>query len=112
MRYHAVRALVGLDMRRSLRYFTPVFSVAFEGGEVSLRRYEKCQNFLSLESDREYGREVAQMAPHMQADHSAHRAVSLRVSARSKRTMVASGPGSRVRVPASSCIGARGHKRR
>ena len=26
----AVRALVGLDMRRNLRYFTPVFSVAFQ----------------------------------------------------------------------------------
>ena len=66
VRYRAVRAVIGLHMRRHLRYFTPVFSVAFEGGEVSLRRYEKCQNFLSLESDREYGREVAQMAPHIQ----------------------------------------------
>ena len=30
VRYRVVRALVGLDMRRNLRYFTPVFSVAFE----------------------------------------------------------------------------------
>jgi len=29
VRYRAVRALVGLDMRRNVRYFTPVFSVAF-----------------------------------------------------------------------------------
>jgi hypothetical protein len=66
VRYHAVRALVGRDMRRSLRYITPLISVAVEGGEGSVRRYEKCQNFLSLESDREYGREVAQMAPNIQ----------------------------------------------
>ena len=30
VRCSAVRAWVGLDMRRNLRYFTPVFSVAFE----------------------------------------------------------------------------------
>ena len=30
VRYRAVRASVGLDMRRNLRYFTPVFSVAFQ----------------------------------------------------------------------------------
>ena len=30
VRYRAVGALVGLDVRRNLRYFTPVFSVAFE----------------------------------------------------------------------------------
>ena len=30
VRYRAVRAVIGLHMRRHLRYFTPVFSVAFE----------------------------------------------------------------------------------
>ena len=30
VRYRAVGALVGLDVRRNLRYFTPVFSVAFQ----------------------------------------------------------------------------------
>ena len=30
VRYCAVRALVGLDMRRNLREFTPVFLVAFD----------------------------------------------------------------------------------
>ena len=30
VRYRAVRALVGLDMRRNVRNFPPVFSVAFE----------------------------------------------------------------------------------
>ena len=30
MRYRVVRALVGLDMRRNVRNFPPVFSVAFE----------------------------------------------------------------------------------
>ena len=48
VRYRAVRALVGLDMRRNLRYFTPVFSVAFEGvwgGQLENLKIEKCQNF-------------------------------------------------------------------
>ena len=96
MRYRAVGALVGLDVRRNLRYFTPVFSVAFEGvwgGQLENLKIRKMPKLLSLERDREYGREVAQMAPHMQADHSAHRAVSHRVSARSKQAMATSGPG-------------------
>jgi hypothetical protein len=98
VRYRAVRAVIGLDVRRNLRYFTPVFSVAFEGhgvwgGQLENLKIRKMPKLLSLERDWEYGREVAQMAPHMQADHSAHRAVSHRVSARSKQAMETSGPG-------------------
>ena len=96
VRYRAVRAVIGLHMRRHLRYFTTVFSVAFETQKFwhfSYLQVLKLTSPHTLERDREYGREVAQISPHIQADQSAHRAVSHRGSARSKRTMVASGGG-------------------
>ena len=92
VRYRAVRAVIGLHMRRHLRYFTPVFSVAFETQKFWHFSYLQVLKLTSphtvtLERDREYGREVAQISPHIQADQSAHRAVSHRGSARSKRAM-------------------------
>ena len=55
VRYRAVGALVGLDVRRNLRYFTPVFSVAFEGvwgGQLeNLKILRKMPKLLSLERD-------------------------------------------------------------
>ena len=96
MRYRAVRAVIGLHMRRHLRYFTSVFSVAFETQKFWHFSYLEVLKLTSphtLERDREYGREVAQISPHIQADQSAHRSVSHRGSARSKRAMVASGGG-------------------
>ena len=96
VRYRAVRAVIGLHMRRHLRYFTSVFSVAFETQKFWHFSYLEVLKLTSphtLERDREYGREVAQISPHIQADQSAHRAVSHRGSARSKRAMVASGGG-------------------
>ena len=96
VRYRAVRAVIGLHMRRHLRYFTSVFSVAFETQKFwhfSFLEVLKLTSPHTLERDREYGREVAQISPHIQADQSAHRAVSHRGSARSKRAMVASGGG-------------------
>ena len=92
MRYRAVRAVIGLHMRRHLRYFTPVFSVAFETQKFWHFSYLQVLKLTSphtvtLERDREYGREVAQTSPHIQADQSAHRVVSHRGSARSKRAM-------------------------
>ena len=85
-------AVIGLHMRRHLRYFTPVFSVAFETQKFWHFSYLQVLKLTSphtvtLERDREYGREVAQISPHIQADQSAHRAVSHRGSARSKRAM-------------------------
>ena len=93
-----MRAVIGLHMRRHLRYFTPVFSVAFETQKFWHFSYlqvlkPELTSPHTLERDREYGREVAQISPHIQADQSAHRAVSHRGSARSKRAMVASGGG-------------------
>ena len=98
VRYRAVRAVIGLHMRRHLRYFTPVFSVAFETQKFWHFSYLQVLKLTSphtvtLERDREYGREVAQISPHIQAHQSAHRAVSHRGSARSKWAMVASGVG-------------------
>ena len=96
VRYRAVRAVIGLHMRRHLRYFTSVFSVAFETQKFwhfSFLEVLKLTSPHTLERDREYGREVAQILPHIQADQRAHRAVSHRGRARSKRAMVASGGG-------------------
>ena len=96
VRYRAVRAVISLHMRRHLRYFTSVFSVAFETQKFwhfSFLEVLKLTSPHTLERDREYGREVAQILPLIQADQRAHRAVSHRGSARSKRAMVASGGG-------------------
>ena len=56
VRYRAVRAVIGLHMRRHLRYFTPVFSVAFEGhgvwgGQLENLKIRKMPKLLSLERD-------------------------------------------------------------
>ena len=80
-------------MRRHLRYLTTIFSVAFETQKVLAFFVSSQADLPTLERDREYGREVAQTTPHIQADQSAHRVVSHRGSARSKRAMVASGGG-------------------
>ena len=64
-----------------------------------MERSGDMQNAKTLERDREYGREVAQISPRVHAVRSAHRAVSHRGSARSKRAMVSSeeGEGGEVR---------------
>ena len=63
------------------------------GSRVRMERSGDTQNAKTLERDRDLAREVAQISPHIQADQSAHHAVSHRGRVRSKRAMVASGVG-------------------
>eukprot|EP00802_Teleaulax_amphioxeia_P032295 Tamp_36210.p2 GENE.Tamp_36210~~Tamp_36210.p2 ORF type:complete len:110 (-),score=2.77 Tamp_36210:196-525(-) len=63
------------------------------GRRVRAERSGNTKNAKRIERDQEYGREFAQISPHIQADQSAHRAVSHRGSARPKRAKVASGVG-------------------
>jgi len=94
VRYRAVRAVIGLYMRRHLRATSRPYSQSRSRlKSFGIFRILKLTSPHTLERDREYGREVAQISPHIQADQSAHRAVSHRGSARSKRAMVASGGG-------------------
>ena len=56
VRYRAVRAVIGLHMRRHLRYFTTVFSVAFETQKFwhfSYLQVLKLTSPHTLERDRE-----------------------------------------------------------